>query len=133
LQAIDQEIADLSKRPIDDEELKRAKDAILNSFVSVSIPRKRSCRKKWLTSFMDIRWIFWRTFRKGSKKSRKKTWRGSRRSILHREQMAVLVVGNVADFDKPLSSLGTGHKAGYCDSCAASGADAAVERPAMSD
>ena len=26
---------------------------------------------------------------------------------LHRDQLAVLVVGNVADFDKPLSSLGT--------------------------
>jgi zinc protease len=29
---------------------------------------------------------------------------------LHREQMAVLVVGNVGEFDKPLSSLGTVNK-----------------------
>jgi zinc protease len=26
---------------------------------------------------------------------------------IHRDQMAVLVVGNVSEFDKPLSSLGT--------------------------
>jgi len=29
---------------------------------------------------------------------------------LHREQMAVLVVGNVGEFDKPLSALGTLNK-----------------------
>jgi len=33
IRALDEEIADLGKRPINDEEIKRAKDSILNSFV----------------------------------------------------------------------------------------------------
>jgi len=38
--------------------------------------------------------------------------------------MSVLVVGNVSEFDKSLSSLGTDDQVGYYDSATAAGADA---------
>ena len=106
IQAADEDISNLSKQPITDEEIQHAKDAILNAFVfRLDSPDKILGERMtyeyygyppdWLDKYQD--------------EVKKVTAADVNRvatKYLHRDQMAVLVVGNPKEFDKPLSSLG---------------------------
>ena len=106
IQAIDEEIADLKKRPIDDEEIKRAKDSILNSFVFRFDSPEKVLQEKMAYEFYGYPLDFLENFQKGIEKVTKEDVARVAAKYLHRDQMAVLVVGHVSEFDKPLSSLG---------------------------
>jgi zinc protease len=110
IQALDEEIADLVKRPIDDEEMKRAKDAILNSFVFRFDSPAKVLQEKMAYEFYGYPLDFLENFQKGIEGVTKEDVARVAAKYVHRGQMAVLVVGNVAEFDKPLSSLGTVNK-----------------------
>ena len=110
IQALDEEIADLKKRPIDDEEIKRAKDAILNSFVFRFDSPEKVLQEKMAYEFYGYPLDFLENFQKGIEKVTKENVAGVAAKYLHRDQMAVLVVGHVSEFDKPLSSLGAVRK-----------------------
>lgn len=110
IQALDEEIADLAKRPINDEEIKRAKDAILNSFVFRFDSPAKVLQEKMAYEFHGYPLDFLENFQKEIEKVTKEDVARVAAKYLHREQMAVLVVGNVSEFDKPLSSLGTVNK-----------------------
>ena len=110
IQALDEEIADLAKRPINDEEIKRAKDAILNSFVFRFDSPAKVLREKMAYEFYGYPLDFLENFQKGIERVTKEDVARVAAKYIHREQMAVLVVGNVSEFDKPLSSLGTVNK-----------------------
>jgi zinc protease len=107
IQAIDEEIADLKTRPIDDEEIKRAKDAILNSFVFRFDSPEKVLREKMAYDFYGYPLDFLENFQKEIEKVTKEDVARVAAKYLHSDQLAVLVVGNVNEFDKPLSSLGT--------------------------
>ncbi len=107
IQALDEEISDLAKRPIDDEEIKRAKDSILNSFVFRFDSPEKVLQEKMAYEFYGYPLDFLETFQREIEKVTKEDVARVAAKYLHRDQLAVLVVGNVADFDKPLSSLGT--------------------------
>ena len=106
IQAIDEEIADLKQHPINDEELKRAKDAILNSFVFRFDSPGKVLQEKMAYEFYGYPLDFLEKFQKEIGKVTKEDVARVAAKYLHRDQMSVLVVGNVGDFDKPLSSLG---------------------------
>jgi zinc protease len=110
IQALDEEIADLAKRPISDEEIKRAKDAILNSFVFRFDSPEKVLQEKMAYEFYGYPLDFLENFQKGIEGVTKEDVARVAAKYVHRGQMAVLVVGNVAEFDKPLSSLGTVNK-----------------------
>jgi zinc protease len=110
IQALDEEIADLAKRPINDEEIKRAKDAILNSFVFRFDSPEKVLREKMAYEFYGYPLDFLENFQKEIEKVTKEDVARVAAKYLHRDQMAVLVVGKVSEFDKPLSSLGTVNK-----------------------
>lgn len=110
IQALDEEITELAKRPIDDEEIKRAKDAILNSFVFRFDSPEKVLQEKMAYEFYGYPLDFLENFQKEIEKVTKADVARVGAKYIHREQMAVLVVGNVGEFDKPLSSLGTVHK-----------------------
>jgi zinc protease len=110
IQALDEEIADLAKRPIDDEEIKRAKDAILNSFVFRFDSPGKVLQEKMAYEFYGYPLDFLENFQKGIEKVSKDDVARVAAKYIHREQMSVLVVGNVSEFDKPLSSLGAVNK-----------------------
>jgi zinc protease len=110
IQALDEEIADLAKRPINDEEIKRAKDAILNSFVFRFDSPAKVLQEKMAYEFYGYPLDFLENFQKEIEKVTKEDVARVAAKYLHREQMAVLVVGNVSQFDKPLSSLGPVNK-----------------------
>ena len=110
IQAIDEEIADLSKRPISEEEIKRAKDAILNSFVFRFDSPGKVLQEKMLYEFFGYPLDFLENFQKEIEKVTKEDVARVAAKYLHRDQMAVLVVGNTSEFDKPLSALGSVNK-----------------------
>ncbi len=107
IQALDEEIADLAKRPINDEEIKRAKDSILNSFVFRFDSPEKVLREKMAYEFYGYPLDFLENFQKQIEKVTKEDVAQVAAKYIHRDKMAVLVVGNASDFDKPLSSLGT--------------------------
>src|SRR6202167_3456293 len=106
IQALDEEIDDLAKQPITEEEIKHAKDAILNAFIfRLDSPDKVLAERltyefyrypaDWLDKFpAEIQKVTAADVNRIAAK------------YVHRDQLAVLVVGNTKDFDKPLSSLG---------------------------
>jgi zinc protease len=106
IQAIDDEIADLKKRPIDDEEIKRAKDSILNSFVFRFDSPEKVLQEKMAYEFFGYPLDFLENFQKQIEKVTTADVARVAAKYLHREQLSVLVVGHVSEFDKPLASLG---------------------------
>jgi len=106
IQAIDEDIDDLAKHPITDAEIKAAKDAILNAFIfRLDSPDKVLAERityeyygypaDWLDKFPgEIQKVTAADVNRVAAK------------YVHRDQLAVLVVGNTKEFDKPLSSLG---------------------------
>ena len=105
--ALDEEIDDLDKHPINDEEIKRAKDSILNSFVFRFDSPEKVLQEKMAYEFYGYPLDFLENFQKGIEAVTREDVAKVAAKYLHREKMAVLVVGNVAEFDKPLSSLGS--------------------------
>jgi zinc protease len=106
VQALDEEISDLAKHPINDEEIKRAKDSILNSFVFRFDSPGKVLQEKMAYEFHGYPLDFLENFQKEIEKVTREDVARVAAKYVHRDQMAVLVVGNVREFDKPLSSLG---------------------------
>jgi zinc protease len=106
VRAMDEDIDNLAKQPITDEEIKHAKDAILNAFIfRLDSPDKVLAERTtyefygypadWLDKYpAEIQKVTAADVNRVAAK------------YLHRDQLAVLVVGNTKEFDKPLSSLG---------------------------
>jgi zinc protease len=106
IQAIDEDIDDLAKHPITGDEIKHAKDAILNAFIfRLDSPDKVLAERMtyefygypadWLDKLpAEIQRVTAADVNRIAAK------------YIHREQLAVLVVGNTKEFDKPLASLG---------------------------
>jgi zinc protease len=106
IEALDEDIDDLTKKPITDDEIKQAKDAILNAFIfRLDSPDKVLAERvtyefygypaDWLDKYpAEIQKVTAAEVNRVAAK------------YVHRDQLAVLVVGNAKDFGKPLSSLG---------------------------
>jgi zinc protease len=106
IQALDEDIDNLAKQPITDEEIKQAKDAILNAFIfRLDSPDKVLAERityefygypaDWLDKYLvEIQKVSAADVNRVAAK------------YVHRDQLAVLVVGNTKEFDKPLTSLG---------------------------
>jgi len=96
----------LKTNPISDEEIQRAKDSILNSFVFNFDSPEKVLRERMLYEFYGYPADFLERFRSGVEKTQKADVARIVAKYVHQDQLKVLVVGNTADFDKPLSSLG---------------------------
>lgn len=107
IQGLDQEIADLSAKPITDDELKRAKDAILNSFIFRFDSPSKVLQEKMAYEFYGYPLDFLEQYQKKIETVTTQQVAAVAAKYMHRNQLAVLVVGNTAEFDKPLSSLGS--------------------------
>ncbi|MFZ0955580.1 MAG: pitrilysin family protein [Candidatus Sulfotelmatobacter sp.] len=106
IRAAGEDIDNLAKEPITEDEIKRAKDSILNAFIfRLDSPDKILGERvtyeyygyppDWLDKYeAEIRKVTAADVNRVAAK------------YLHRDQLAVLVVGNTKEFDKPLSSLG---------------------------
>jgi zinc protease len=106
IQGLYDQIDGLSKNPITDEEMQRAKDSILNSFVFNFDSPDKVLRERMAYEFYGYPPDFLERFRAGVEKVTTADVAHIPSKYLHKEQLAVLVVGNASEFDKPLSSLG---------------------------
>jgi zinc protease len=106
IQALYEQVEDLKNKPITDAESKRAKDAILNSFVFNFDSPDKVLRERMAYEFYGYPADFLDRFQAGVEKVTTADVARVAAKYLHKDQLAVLVVGNAPQFDKPLSSLG---------------------------
>jgi len=103
---IDGQIDELLKAPPSAEELKRAKDDILNSFIFQFDTPEKVLHEKMAYEFYRYPLDFLERYRSQVEKVTADDVARVARKYVHKDRLAVLVVGNDAEFDKPLSSLG---------------------------
>jgi zinc protease len=106
IQAVFTDVDDLQKKPITDDEIKRAKDSILNSFIFNFDTPDKVLRERMAYEFYGYPLNFLEQYRGGIEKATVADVNRVATKYLHKDQLAVLVVGNPKDFDKPLSELG---------------------------
>src|SRR5579863_2422662 len=133
IQALDEDIDALAKNPITDDEIKQAKDAILNAFIfRLDSPDKVLAERVTYEFYgYPADWLD-----KLPAEIQKVTAADVNRvaaKYVHRDQLAVLVVGNTKEFDKPLSSLGPVKEIDITIPPPPGGKEAAGEKPTASN
>jgi len=106
IQALYQQIDALKTNPISDDEIRRAKDSILNSFIFNFDTPEKVLREKMAYEFYGYPPDFLEKYRSAVDKVTKEDVARVAAKYIHKDQMRVLVVGNTSEFDKPLSTLG---------------------------
>jgi zinc protease len=106
IQALDEDIDDLSKKPITEEEIKNAKDAILNAFVFRLDSPDKILGERMVYEYYGYPPDWLDKYQDEVKKVTAADVNRVAAKYLHKDQLARLVVGNLKEFGKPLSSLG---------------------------
>jgi zinc protease len=106
IQAIKTEIDEIISKPATDDELKRAKDAILNSFVFHYDSKGKILGQQMTYAFYGLPEDFLDQYRANIEKVTIADVSRVAKKYVHPDQLAVLVVGKAADFDQPLQVLG---------------------------
>jgi zinc protease len=106
IQGLYTQIDELKTKPITDAEIARAKDSILNAFVFNFDTPDKVLRERMAYEFYGYPADFLERYRAGIEKVTTADVARIIPKYLHKDQLAVLVVGNSNDFDKPISSLG---------------------------
>jgi zinc protease len=99
-------IDNLATQPITDEEIQHAKDAILNAFIFRLDSPDKILGERITYEYYGYPPDWLDKYQAEIKKVTKDDVNRVAAKYLHKDQLAVLVVGNTKDFDKPLSSLG---------------------------
>ena len=107
IQAADEDITGLAAHPITEEEIQRAKDAILNAFIFRLDSPDKILGERMIYEYYGYPPDWLDKYQTEIKKVTAADVNRVAQKYLHKDQLAVLVVGNTKDFDKPLSSLGT--------------------------
>jgi zinc protease len=106
IQAAGEDIDNLAKQPITDDEIQHAKDAILNAFIFRLDSPDKILGERMTYEYYGYPPDWLDKYQGEVKKVAAADVNRVATKYLHRDQLAVLVVGNTKDFDKPLSSLG---------------------------
>jgi zinc protease len=105
--ALLEEIDNLQKNPPTPEELARAKDVFLNSFIFRLDSKAKVLRERLVYEFYGYPADFMQRLRAGIEKVTIEDVARVARKYIHKDQLRILVVGNPARFDRPLSTFGT--------------------------
>jgi zinc protease len=103
---VKQEISDLQTKPFTAEELAHAKDTILNAFVFTMDSKAKVLNQRTLLEFYGYPADYWQKYQQGIEAVTAADVERVAKKYIHPDQVAVLVVGNEKDFDKPLTTLG---------------------------
>jgi zinc protease len=106
IDALNEEIDGLKAHPPTPEELKKAKDSILNSFVFQFDSKGKVLAERMGYEFYGYPADFLERYQAGIEKVTLEDVNRVAAKYVHKDQLAVLVVGKASDFDKPLSSYG---------------------------
>jgi zinc protease len=106
VQALYEDIDGLAKQPIADDEIQRAKDAILNAFIFRLDSPDKILAERMTYEFYGYPADWLDKYEAEIKKVTAADANRVSTKYMHRDQLAVLIVGNAKEFDKPISSLG---------------------------
>ncbi len=106
IDALYEELDNLEKNPATPDELKKAKDSILNSFIFRLDSKGKVLRERMAYEFYGYPADFLERYRTGIEKVTQADVARVARRYYHKDRLAVLVVGKGEDFDRPLSSVG---------------------------
>jgi zinc protease len=106
IEALRKEMDKLITGTVQPLEMKKAKDAILNSFIFEFDSKQKVLAERMRYEFYGFPPDFLEQFRAGIEKVTPADVDRVARKYLHPEKMAVLVVGNAKDFDRQLSTFG---------------------------
>jgi hypothetical protein len=106
IDAFNVELDALKTNPAMPEELTKAKESILNSFVFRFDSKEKVLRERMSYEFYGYPADFLEKYRAGIEKVTQQDVARVAHQYIHKDQLALLVVGKAADFDRPLSSLG---------------------------
>jgi zinc protease len=106
IDALYEEIEGIKRRPATAEELQRAKDSLLNSFVFRVDSRGKVLSEKMGYEFYGYPLDFLERYPAGIAKVTAEDVARVARKYIDKDKLAVLVVGKAADFDRPLASFG---------------------------
>ncbi len=107
IQAAGEDIENLSKQPISEDEIRRAKDSILNAFVFRLDSPDKILGERMTYEFYGYPPDWLDKYQAEIKKVTAADVNRVAAKYLHQDQLAVLVVGNTKEFDKPLDTLGS--------------------------
>jgi zinc protease len=106
IDALYEELDDLLRKPATDVEVAKAKDAILNSFVFRYDSKAKILQERVTLEFYGYPQDFLDRYRAGIEKVTAADVARVAQQHVHKDRLAVLVVGKAEDFDRPLSSFG---------------------------
>jgi zinc protease len=106
IEALRKEMTNLITGHVEEEEVKRAKDAILNSFIFEFDSKEKVLAERMRYEFYGYPPDFLERFRAGIEKVTPADVDRVARKYIHPDKMAVLVVGNSKDFDRELATFG---------------------------
>jgi zinc protease len=106
IDALHEEIDNLLTNPASAEELARAKDAILNSFVFRFDTKQKVMAERMLYEFYGYPPDFLERYRAGIERVTAADVARVARAYVHKDELALLVVGKAQDFDRPLAGFG---------------------------
>ncbi len=106
IKAVDEDIDKLASQPFNEADIKRAKDDILNAFVFRLDSPDKILAERMVYEYYGYPPDWLDKYEAEIKKITPADVNRVAAKYLHKDQLAVLVVGNTKEFDKPLSSLG---------------------------
>jgi zinc protease len=107
VKAVDENIDDLVKQPIGGDEVERAKDSILNTFIFRLDSPDKILAERMTYEYYGYPPDWLDKYQAEIKKVTAADVNRVAAKYMHKDQLAILVVGNTKEFDQPLSSLGT--------------------------
>lgn len=106
IDALKGEVTRLVTAPVTAQELSLAKESILNAFVFTMDTREKALNQQVNLEFYGFPKNYYATFPAAIEKVTADDVQRVAKKYVHGDQLAVLVVGNEKEFEKPLSSLG---------------------------
>jgi zinc protease len=107
IDALLEEVKNIVDQPPTAEELQKAKEAILNSFIFRFDSKAKILREQTTYEFYGYPADFLDKYRREIEKVTAADVARVAKKYIHKEDLAILVVGKAADFERPLSSFGT--------------------------
>ncbi|HZN53724.1 MAG TPA: pitrilysin family protein [Candidatus Polarisedimenticolaceae bacterium] len=105
--ALKEEVAGIVSNPPSDEEMKHAKDSILNSFIFNYDSRAGILAQQMSYAYYGLPANYLETYRSNIEKVTKDDVVRVAKKYVHPDDLTLLVVGRASDFPKPLDSMGS--------------------------